>query len=288
MKNLIFTMMLAVLASCSTDDDSLVGRVQGQITLNDDSIKIHRVINFGLSGFDMSQQAMTRSTLTELEMSDLWVFDYVGDELKQTIHQTSDLTSVTLSLEYGQHDFYFVASRGTTPSVVAPVISWEKPSDTFWATMSLDVQPTTAAAQNVAMSRVATRMRVIPTDVLPENAAKLSVTPSHWYYGINAKTGEGADDRSTERTINIPSNYVGTSGTLAASFFGLSGATEWTTDVLVKMMDANDAVIGSVSVPDVSFKRNRVTIFSGGVLNAGKSFNITADGEWLDDHQQTW
>lgn len=273
-------MMTAILtASCGKED----GREQGTAPAVS-----NKQITFDLSRMSITQSAMTRATLTDLEMTDLWVFDYEGDVLVQTIHETSNLASATLTLDYGSHNLYFVASRGTTPSVNAPTISWEKPSDTFWVAKSLTVDENTASSQSVVMDRVTTRMRIVPTDVLTADAKKLSATPSHWYYGIDVKTGEGTDDRTTARTIDIPSSYVGTSGQLSASFYGISKSTEFTASVTVRLLDANDGVLGTATIPDASFARNRVTIFTGSVISAGKTFGITANDSWLADRNQAW
>ena len=37
----------------------------------------------------LTQHAMTRADVTELDLTDLWMFDYVGEELQQTVHQSS-------------------------------------------------------------------------------------------------------------------------------------------------------------------------------------------------------
>ena len=36
----------------------------------------------------LTQHAMTRADVTELDLTDLWMFDFVGDELQQTVHQS--------------------------------------------------------------------------------------------------------------------------------------------------------------------------------------------------------
>ena len=116
---------------------------------------------------ELSLRSMTRATLAELNLTDLWIFDYVGAELKQTIHQAStdaSFGSASLSLDYGEHTLCFVASRGSEPTVTAPTISWVKPSDTFWAALSLNVQPASSASQSVTLHRVATRLRIAITD----------------------------------------------------------------------------------------------------------------------------
>ena len=59
--------------------------------------------------FTFGEKSSTRATLAELNITDLWLFDYMGDELKQTIHKTDGFDAAALSLDYGEHALCFVA-----------------------------------------------------------------------------------------------------------------------------------------------------------------------------------
>ena len=290
--------IIAAMTAC-TKDDAPDGGARVSIMINGDSLKDHRTITFTCHDFSIipmgadnaAANARTRATMSEASMTDLWLFDYVGDELKQTIHQTATDTgfgSPAISAEYGDHTIYFVASRGDTPSIDGSVISWTKPSDTFWASKAITIAPSTAASQSVSLHRVATRLRLTVTDEIPATLAQISVTPSHWYYGIDYLTGEAADDRQTERTVNVPATYVGTTGQLAASFFCLSPSTAWQTDVTLKAKKQDGSTISQISIEGVPMERNRTTVYSGSILNASRSVSITADDGWNDDHIGTW
>lgn len=238
--------------------------------------------------FTFGDRSDTRATLAELNITDLWLFDYVGDELKQTVHKTGGFDALTLSMDYGEHRLCFVASRGTDPTVTAPNISWEKPSDTFWATLTMDVQPVSSGEQSVILKRVATRLRIGITDEITAQMARLEVEPATWYYGIDVQTGEGTDARRQVRSVTIPASYVGTQGQLTVSFFGLSLASDWQTDIDVRLMGTDDAVLGTVSLPSVRFAQNLTTVYSGGIMGAGRSVSLTADDAWGDESTHTW
>jgi len=241
--------------------------------------------------FSVGNGGGTRATLTELSLTDLWLFDYVGGELQQTVHVGSTdggFGSLSLSMEYGDHNLYFVASRGTTPTVSAPTIAWEKPSDTFWKALELTVAPATSANQAVELKRVATRLRIAVTDEVPTGASQLKVAMSNWYSAMDVRTGAGVNVASVEKSVTIPSSYIGTSDKLVASFFGLSASEEWTTDVTVTMTGENDAVMGSVALSDVSFAQNRTTVYSGGILGGVGTMTVTADDAWGAENVQTW
>ena len=247
-----------------------------------------KTVTFDFTGM----RASTRATLTELTMTDLWLFDYMGDAIQQSIHQSStDATfgSPSLSLDYGDHTFYFVASRGSDPVVDtdAKTITWGSVRDTFHGSLSLDVQPNSVSSQSVSLSRCVGRLRVSATDVVPEGAAKLVVSPSSWYYGLNYQSGEGVADSPTPLSVNIPNNYIGTTN-LVASFYTISSASPWQTDVTVSLMASDESTIGSITISDVPLQRNHVTSYAGGIVGAGRTLNLGSNDEWVEDATVNW
>ena len=280
----------AILPSCTKNDEPEAVAPTLKISLPSDSIATNATVTFAFGG-DVSIHPMTRATLSELSLTDVWVFDYVGGQLQATTHQTaSDASfgSPSLTVDYGDHTFYFVASRGDTPTIDGTTISWSKPSDTFWSSLTMTVAPSTSASQSVTLHRVAARLRVTITDEVPTGLAVLSVTPSHWYYGIDITTGEATDDRQTARTVNVPASYIGTTGQLIASFFTISPSAAWSTDVSLQALKSDNTPMASISVADVPMQRNHITDYSGTLFGAGRAISIDADDSWGDDIQGSW
>ena len=242
----------------------------------------------------LTQHAMTRADITSLDLTDLWMFDFVGDELKQTIHQSSTdegFGSISAAMNYGAHTLYFVASRGTTPAADtdAQTITWAKPSDTYWATATFNVSPSSASSQAVTLSRVATRLRISVNDEVPAGAAKFVITPSQWYYGIDYTTGSGiAPSANQPREVNIHSSYIGTSGQLAIAIFGFVPSNDWQTNITAALKASDDSMLGHVTLEDVPLRKNITTAYSGGILGTAKSFTLSADDAWGDDDLHTW
>ena len=282
MKKLILGALSAALMLTMTNCSQ--SPAEAGITLEDTTWLPEKTITF-----TFGSRPSTRSTLQEANITDLWLFDYVDGELMNTVHKTSDLDAVTVALEYGEHTLCFVASRGSEPTVSEGVLSWVKPSDTFWASLQIDVQPATSASQSVELNRVATRLSVSITDEIPSNAARLEIEPTAWYYGLNVLTGEAADCRSSVvRPIAIPASYAGTTGLLTATIYGLSPVEAWQTDVSVRLVASDESVLGSVSLSGVSLARNRATVYSGGMMGSGASLSVTVDDEWQDADDHTW
>ena len=287
--------ILAALTAC-TKDDAPDGGGRVSIYVNGDSLKDHRTITFvchdiSIVAMGADNASTTRATMSEVSMTDLWLFDYIGDELQQTIHQTAtdaNFGTPAINASYGDHTIYFVASRGDSPVIDGTTISWTKPSDTFWASRSITIAPSTSASQTVSLQRVATRLRLTVMDEIPATLAQICITPSHWYYGIDYLTGEATDDRQTERTINVPASYIGTTGQLYANFYSLSPSSAWQTDITMKAKDGDGGVISQIGIADVPLERNRVTNYSGPLFSASRTSSVTADGEWGDDINGTW
>ena len=285
MKKLLMAMSAALLlTACGGDNDE--GRLNVKTEIPDSAQTKEVTFYFG------NDRAMTRAGLSDLNLTDLWVFDYMSDELKTSAHQDAGdgFGSLSMSLEYGSHMLYFVASRGTTPTVDtdAKTISWVKPSDTFWASLSLTVSPSMNGSHEVTLRRVATRLRITVTDEVPDGAAKFIVQPSMWYTALDYITSAGVNGSSDTREISIPSSYIGTTGQLSASFFGLSPTDSWQTDVVVSIKNGSGDVLGSVSLDDVPFSQNITTQYSGGLFGAYRSLSVDADDAWGDDDVYTW
>ena len=275
-------MMLSML-SCTSDEQQTAKPVSME----------QKTITFTF-GDVLTQHAMTRADVSTLDLTDLWMFDYVGEELQQTIHQSSTdegFGVLSASMGYGSHTLYFVASRGTTPTADtnAQTITWVKPSDTFWATATVTVSPSSASSQAVSLSRVATRLRITVNDEVPAEAAKFVITPSQWYYGIDYTDGSGISPSANQpREVNIPSSYIGTSGQLAIAIFGFVPSSDWHTDITATLKASDESTLGQVTLEDVALKRNITTAYSGGILGTAKAFALTADDTWGDDDIHTW
>jgi hypothetical protein len=289
MKKLMMALAAALmLAACTKNEEP---EQTFELIVPADSMQTHTTVTFSFGG-DVSISAMTRATLSELNLTDVWVFDYIGTELQTTLHQTStdtDFGTPSLSMEYGTHTLYFVASRGADPTVDtdAKTITWGTVRDTFHATLSLNVQPSTATSQTVSLSRVVGRLKIIATDVMPATAAKFTITPSTWYYGLNYQTGAALSSHSTPIVVNIPSSYIGTTN-LNVSVYTLSGSSQWTTAVTAALKTSADAVLGSVTISDIPIQRNHITTYSGGILTSGRSITLSSDEDWVEDATVTW
>ena len=282
-------LLAVVMGACSKSEPAKESEEEGGLMV--DTVWIDSV-EFSFSRCVIEDFAATRAveSITDAGMTDLWVFDYMGGELQQVVHQANTdagFGTVRVPATIGDHTFCFVASKGTTPTVSGGTISWDKPSDTFWAKHELTVTPG-MDAQNEDLNRVATRLRIKITDEITADMKTLAVTPSTWYYGLNVLDGTAINAQVKERSVSIPDSYVGTSGQLLMSVFGISPADDWQTDVTVTCKDAGGNVLHSVQVPNVPIQRNRSTLYSGSLTSAGAQASVRVETAWLDEYEGTW
>ena len=279
-------MIAAVMMAACGNDDDLSGQTAGHSTR----------ITFDIQGdFTLSTHDFTRAlTADGKDMTDVWVWDYVGTECLQIVHQTSgdaDFGTPTMELGLGTHHLYFVASRGVTPTVDndAKTITWATVRDTFWKHYELTVTVgTSSGSRAVALDRVVTKLKVVLSDAIPTGAAKFEVTPALWYYVMNYTTGEPLEATVNGNiTVNIPSSEIGVVNE-AVSIFGFSSATEWTTDVAVDCKTSDSSVIGSATIASAPFVRNRVSEYTGPLFTAGGGMTLSLNTDWLTTHTGTW
>ena len=244
--------------------------------------------------FDVSSEGwmITRAlTADGQDMTDLWIFDYVDGGLVRTLHKMEtdvDFNEPTMPLVYGEHTVYFVASRGKSPTVTGTQITWGSPSDTFWKALTLNVGSGTASTVAVTLNRVVTKLRIVVADEVPATIATLEMVPGQWWYGLDYLTGEAVANSDAVRQVTVPASMAGTTGQLAVSFYCLSDDAEWVADVTIMAKDGDGAVIGSVSLADVPFVRNRVTDASGNLFASQSGFSISLNDKWIDSYTLEW
>jgi hypothetical protein len=285
MKKFLMAMAAAMMLLSCEKDETLTAKANEQ----KDSLQ-EKTITFTFG--ETTMHPMTRATLSELNLTDLWLFDYVGGEYVQTIHQASTddgFGAVSGTFDYGTHTLYFVASRGVNPTVSTEdkTITWQTVRDTFWAALQMIVEPATGGQQQVSLSRVVGRLRVVVTDAVPTGAATFEVTPTTWYCGLNYQTGEATASSTSPIVVNIPSSYIGTTK-LASSVYTISGATPWETGVTAAIKASDNSTLGSVTISDIPIRRNHITSYSGSIMAAGRSLSISSADEWVEDDNVVW
>lgn len=228
------------------------------------------------------------------DMTDLWVLDYMGDVLVQQIHQSDntaeDFGRPSITLAYGSHHVYFVASRGVSPtlSTTNGTITWTNVRDTFWKDYAVEVVSTSNGNRAVTLDRIVTKLTLKFTDAVSANASTINFTPSSWYYTLNYKTGEPTTATASQTiSTSVPGSYIGNTDVLI-SYFSLSPSTDWATDVNVNSKDGDNNIIGQGDMANVPLKRNRVTEYSGPLFSSGGTVTTSLNTDWITTYEGEW
>lgn len=270
---------MVALCACNNDDYSLEYSKTKRIT-------------FSIEG-EFTLTPMTRAAI-EVDgkiMTDIWILDYMGNELIQQIHQTSDMEDFgtpTLDLKYGSHHLYCVVSRGQNPvlNTTDKTITFSKVLDTFYKDYSIDVVSTSNGNKSITLDRAVTKLKVIFSDAIPEGATKFEITPETWYYGINYTNGNAIASSDNPITVNIPNSSIGKTGE-SLNIYGFSPVTEWTTNITLQSY-AGEIVIGEAHLADVPLKRNRATEYTGLLYGSNGAGTFMFNAEWETSTTGTW
>ena len=249
---------------------------------------------FTLKG-DFAKEMKTRGYLAAdgKDMTDVWVLDYMDGTLMQQLHQSNtdaDFGAPSMSLAYGAHHVYVIASRGGTPTLdtAAKTIVWARPSDTFWKDYEVNVVATSNGNRAVTLDRVVTKLKLCFTDAVPAGAATFNITPATWYFGFNYQTGGPCDAHTDETfTVNIPASYVGRTDA-NTNTFGFAPSAGMTTDVAFNCKDAAGNVMGEASLPSLQFKRNKQTVCTGPLFSTGGPVGLNLNTEWGETIEVSW
>ena len=274
----------AILTACNSDD------------MHEADATSTTTITFSMTGdFHLNTHDFTRSLEADGKtMTDVWVLDYVGGELKQQLHQTSDdadFGSPTMRLSLGTHHIYFIASRGAGAvlNTTTHALTFTSVRDTFWKDYEITISSGTSSGnRSVVLDRIVTKLKLTFTDAIPEGAATFNVTPSSWYYGVDYTTGEPSEATVNGTiTVNIPSSEIGVVNE-AVSIFGFSSTTEWTTDVAVHCKTSDSRVIGSATISAAPFVRNRISEYTGPLFGDNGSMTLSLNTDWITSYIGTW
>ena len=257
---ILATIIAAICAACANDTETMNPSADTKTI----TIAFQGDVDFTVQPFG------TRGVANDLSaLSDVWVFDYMDGQCRQTLHQSacdSDFGTPAISLAYGTHNLYFVASAGTGAEVntVRPSISWSTIGDTFYKSTRIDVGDDTNPFLSVTLDRVATALRVRSIDNVPATATYVALQPDAWYTMLDYTTGEpnGYTSHPILRYDNISNSQP-----LELILYGLAPSGDYKNRVRIKTYSANGLIRESVA-PAVPFLPNHVTVVTGTLFGA--------------------
>ena len=260
--------VLAVLASCAKDDEL--------------STSEGKMLTFNVNKL-ASYETRAGLSANGKELTDLWMLDYQGGVLKQTIHQKSSeagFGSVSAYFAQGSHSLYFVASRGDGAKLDTDEhkITWAKVSDTFYKSLAVDVSRA-ASATIETLGRATCKLKVSVDDDIPSDVQTMTIKAGAWYKGIDYIDGSAADMSQQNFDVDI------SDGTKTVGIFSIRPET-WTTDVTVSIKTTTKTE--SVTAENVPLYRNRETTLHGNLFGSQQGMSIGIDDSWGETAEKTW
>lgn len=284
MLSVVWSIMLALcMASCDAVDFNVADEVEKvQTAAKTKNVKF-KIGGLVVSNEDFDDAPMSRASLADANITDLWVIDD-GQVLCHQLSTDSDFGTPNIAMTYGRHNLAFVATRGEGVSIKDGDVTMDKVKDTFCKYVTLDVSATTLQ-QSVTLERsvCGLRLTVLDTSTLP--VASVRVTYSSYYGGFHTPYFEGVKTDNVAKSVTTPAGSF-LNPNLKIMFYSFSAVLgdEWETDIIIDFLDAGGNVLISHSLTDVPMLANRVTNIQGNFFGNSLSGAVKVNADWSADH----
>ena len=291
--SILFAGMLLLAASCSNENESAEQSVDNQALAPVDI----RVSDFAMTLDNLPSDPCTRATdvasYNALKVITLAFYSggtkvYESTQLRDDVSTYSTFGHFSCNLPLGTYKLVVIGrafSSGdefTFTSATAAGYTSEKVRETFCAQQDVTVSSTTAQNLSVTLSRVVTMLRIVSTDNRTAEATKIRTTYSAGGKSFNPTTGL-ATVNTGFTVVNTPSSAVGSP--IGIYSYAFLSTDEQAMDITIDVLDNDNNILYTKSVPNVLLKRNRRTVLTGPVFTSTSlttsSFQVEED--LLDD-----
>ena len=280
--------VLLFVASCSNDKETLVDN--NAIA----PVRVH------VTGFNVSQEEFspTRAAQDVADYNDvnavtLAFYKADGTEAYKTTQAKGDTSfgTFSLSLPMGSYTMVALAYYTNENSVLTLTSATEasynvRARETFAYTQAVNISNTDAVDISATLNRIVSMLTVKSTDGKTADVTNVRMTLSAGGKDFNPTTGLAITTTGLTNTVGNSAD-VGKISTSSTMFF--LNTDEQDIDVTIETLDANGAVLFTKTVPNVPFKRNRVTKLTGAMYsNAGTFGSFQVETAWLSDQSGTF
>ena len=280
--------VLLFVASCSNDKETLVDN--NAIA----PVRVH------VTGFNVSQEEFspTRAAQDVADYNDvnavtLAFYKADGTEAYKTTQAKGDTSfgTFSLSLPMGSYTMVALAYYTNENSVLTLTSATEasynvRARETFAYTQAVNISNTDAVDISATLNRIVSMLTVKSTDGKTADVTNVRMTLSAGGKDFNPTTGLAITTTGLTNTVGNGAD-VGKISTSSTMFF--LNTDEQDIDVTIETLDANGAVLFTKTVPNVPFKRNRVTKLTGAMYsNAGTFGSFQVETAWLSDQSGTF
>lgn len=177
--------------------------------------------------------------------------------------------------------YYYSASDAfSLTSPTEAVFTSDKPRETFCKTQSVRVTNTAPVELDVTLSHIGARLTIQSTDNASAGVAKMRTTFGKGGKSFSPTTGLALTDTGFSQTQSASTNA---DGKLTIYSFPFLAADTETMDVTLEAFDADNNLLFTKVVPDVTFKCGYATTIKGTVFTVGSSsFGFMLNSDWGD------
>ena len=240
----------------------------------------------------------TRATLADAKCATLDFAMFTADgTLYRSIQQTKTDTGFgTISLDeipYGEYTIVVVGNAGDVHASIysnSLVDFGGKVYDTFCRYMTLSVNKSTSAQQQIELRRITSKLTIKTTDAVPAKVRTVEIQSTGGCTSFNPQTGLASSSAITSRTISADVSSVA-GKTLTYSLLTFLPKEECNISAVVSAKDAEGTTLYSASIPSARMKVNCQTVYSGRLFvdpSVSASASITVNADWADTFSYTF
>lgn len=283
--SILAALALVALAGCNKTQTQT--QVPVHVHVNDFTISTDQ--------FPGTKTAQDAADYTDVKAITLAFYKNDGTEQYKVTQLRADNTTYTtfgeftLSLPMGS---YTMVVLGYGLNTGEPAITLTSPTsatfgdyparETFAYTQAVNITNTDEVDLSATLDRVVSKLHVKSSDVRTSNASSVRLTFSKGGKSFNPTTGLTTVNNGFINSLTITSAVGEVSKSNCYLFLA---SDEQTMDVTIETLDADNNVLFSKTVQDVSFKRNRITILTGDIYtNSGVGASFQLNTTWIDTH----
>lgn len=289
---MLMAAMLLLVASCNNESVENVSKNNAEqtsapvrVSVNDFAMSMSEVA--GARGLTRAEQ--DPATYKDVGAITLAFYDTEGTEVYQTTQFKSETAkgfgTFTANLPIGAYTMVAVAYahyEGDTFVLTSPTeaaFTTERPRETFCKTQSVLVTASGVDLE-VTLTRISSWLTIQSTDARPASATKVRTVFAQGAKSFNPSTGLATTDDGFSQ-VNNPSKEVGSPVSVTSLPFLYTDEED--IDITIEVLDAEDHILFSHTVPAVPFKRNRKTTLKGALFTADiSSTSFKLETDWLE------
>ena len=297
MKRLLYMAAIALLAaSCSNDIQET--ELQAPVAQVRVSVSDFTVTHEDFPDTRAAQDAKDYNNVKALTLA---FYDTEGTEVYKAEQVRSDNTTYTTFGEFecelpvgtytlvavgrgmgANNDDVFVLASPTEAEYTSALAR-----ETLAKTQNVVIKGAAPVDLSVTLDRICAKLNIVSTDGRPADVAKIRTTYAAGGKGFNPTTGLATLNTGFSVVNTINKTAVGETINVVSYLFLTPDEEEM--DVTIEALDANNNVLITKVINNLSFRRNRMTKLSGSLFSVGtSSFSIQLNADWLGDYDVTF